>query len=90
MESFFHSLKAELIHGEEFKNEHQLRLALSGYINQFYNRNRLHWALGYLSPVKYERVMARNEACPFYRGKVTLLMSRPCCRYKSTLAQRGA
>lgn len=58
MESFFHSLKAELIHGEEFKNEHQLRLALSGYINQFYNRSRLHSALDYLSPMEYERMVA--------------------------------
>ena len=58
MESFFHSLKAELIHGEDFKNEHQLRLALSGYINQFYNRSRLHSALDYLSPVEYERMAA--------------------------------
>lgn len=58
MESFFHSLKAELIHGEEFRNERELRLALSGYINQFYNRSRLHSALGYLSPVEYERMAA--------------------------------
>jgi transposase InsO family protein/transposase-like protein len=58
MESFFHSLKAELIHGEEFRNETELRLALSGYINQFYNRSRLHSALGYLSPVEFERMAA--------------------------------
>lgn len=58
MESFFHSLKAELIHGEEFGNERDLRLALSGYINQFYNRSRLHSALGYLSPMEYERMAA--------------------------------
>jgi transposase InsO family protein len=58
MESFFHSMKAELIHGEEFRNERELRLALSGYINQFYNRSRLHSALGYLSPVEFERMAA--------------------------------
>lgn len=58
MESFFHSLKAELIHGKEFKNERELRLALSGYINQFYNRSRLHSTLGYLSPVEFDKMAA--------------------------------
>lgn len=58
MESFFHTAKAELIHGTEFKDEQELRLALAGYINQFYNRSRLHSALGYLSPKEYEEMAA--------------------------------
>src|SRR5690606_14551573 len=58
LESFFHSLKAELIHGEEVTNETELRPALAGYINQLYNRSRLHSALGYLSPVEFERMAA--------------------------------
>ena len=58
MESFFHTAKAELIHGVEFEDDRQLRRALAGYINQFYNRNRMHSALGYMSPVEYEEMAA--------------------------------
>lgn len=55
MESFFHSLKGELIRKTGFKTVKQLRRALSTYINGFYNRVRLHSSLGYRSPIEYER-----------------------------------
>jgi transposase InsO family protein len=58
MESFFHSLKAERLHGEHFRDTQTLRLALLAYIDPFYNRIRLHSGIGYTSPIKYERVMA--------------------------------
>lgn len=58
MESFFHSLKGELIRGRRFQSECQLRLALGSYINQFYNRQRLHSGIGYNPPVVYERMAA--------------------------------
>ena len=47
MESFFHSLKAELIRGRTFKTEKELRIALNSYINQVYNHKRLHSGIGY-------------------------------------------
>jgi len=53
VESFFHSLKAELIHGERFDTEEVLRRELQRYIN-YYNHRRRHSALEYLSPVDYE------------------------------------
>lgn len=53
VESFFHSLKAELIHGRQFETEVTLRRALRRYIS-YYNRQRRHSALGYRSPVDYE------------------------------------
>jgi putative transposase len=53
MESFFHSLKAELIHGEHFGSERALREAVTRYL-QYYNRRRLHSALGYCSPIDFE------------------------------------
>jgi hypothetical protein len=37
MESSFHSLKAEAVHGVSFKSEQELRVVLSSYINQFCN-----------------------------------------------------
>lgn len=54
MESFYHSLKGELIRGRKFNNELELRVALSSYIDGFYNRTRLHSGIGYTSPNEYE------------------------------------
>ena len=54
MESFFHSMKAEDLHGRRFDHDEQLRQALCSYI-AFYNHQRLHSALSYLPPVIFER-----------------------------------
>jgi transposase InsO family protein len=54
MESFFASLKAELVHCACFVSVDQARLAIFHYIEAFYNRKRLHSSLGYLSPNAYE------------------------------------
>jgi len=55
MESFFHSMKAELIRGRRYQTVKELRCALRSYINQFYNTKRLHSGIGYQSPVTYEQ-----------------------------------
>ena len=54
MESFYHSLKGELIRGRGFTTVEQLRASLSSYIDGFYNRTRLHSGIGYTSPISYE------------------------------------
>lgn len=54
VESFFHSLKAELTRGVTFATDHLLRHALQRYI-RYYNGTRLHSALGYRSPIAFER-----------------------------------
>ena len=54
MESFFSTLKTELVHHEEFDDHDQARQALFEYIEVFYNRQRLHSALGYVSPHMFE------------------------------------
>lgn len=54
VESFFHSLKADVIRGNAFHCENKLRAILKGYLNYFYNRQRLHSSLGYKTPVEYE------------------------------------
>jgi len=56
MESFFHSLKVELIRGRKFNCEQELRSSLNSYINQFYNHKRLHSGIGYYSPAEYEKL----------------------------------
>jgi len=58
MESFFHSLKAELIRGTVYRKVTELRVALSIYINHFYNTVRLHTGLDYMSPIEYEQCAA--------------------------------
>lgn len=54
MESFFHSLKAEGVHGTRFTNDGSLRAFLTSYI-QFYNGQRAHSALGYRTPAAFEK-----------------------------------
>lgn len=56
MESYFHSLKAELIRGRKFNSMKELRYALNSYINHFYNKKRLHSGIGYCSPIEYEEI----------------------------------
>jgi putative transposase len=56
-ESFFHSLKAELTRGVTFLTDRALRVALADYL-RYYNTRRLHSALGYQSPIAFERRVA--------------------------------
>lgn len=49
-ESFFSTLKNELIHGEAFATRDAARIAIVTYIEGFYNRQRLHQTLGYRTP----------------------------------------
>jgi putative transposase len=58
MESYFHSMKAELIRGRRYETEDELRSDLRHYINHFYNAKRLHSGIGYCSPIEYEQLAA--------------------------------
>jgi transposase InsO family protein len=53
-ESFFHSLKVELIHRRTFKTREEAMRAIFEYIEVWYNRERLHSSLGYKTPIEYE------------------------------------
>jgi transposase InsO family protein len=55
MESFFASLKKELIHDADFATRAEARSAIFEYIEVFYNNQRRHSSLGYVSPAEYER-----------------------------------
>lgn len=53
-ETFFHTLKVELVHRFRFQNRNIARKHIFEYIESFYNRQRLHSTLGYKSPVEFE------------------------------------
>jgi len=54
MESFWSTLKLELIYRRDFATRSQARIEIFDYIESFYNRHRAHSALDYLSPLDFE------------------------------------
>ena len=57
VESFFGTLKTELVHGERYRSRLEARLSIFEYVEVFYNRQRSHSALGYRSPEQYEKLL---------------------------------
>jgi len=62
MESFFHTLKTELVHHRNYQTRQQAKSEIVEYIEMFYNGTRLHSALGYTSPVEFERIQLISAA----------------------------
>jgi len=60
-ESFFHSLKTELVYHERFKTRAEANQSIFEYIEVFYNRQRLHSTNDYMSPVNYELKMLEYQ-----------------------------
>ncbi len=61
-ESFFKTLKNELWGHQAFRTREIARLAIFEYIEVFYNRQRLHSGLGYLTPIEFEQIAVRRAA----------------------------
>jgi putative transposase len=57
MESFFASLKKELVHHEDYQTRAEARASIIEYIEMFYNPKRRHSSLDYLSPAEYEQTI---------------------------------
>ncbi|PHZ84775.1 hypothetical protein CRD36_10105 [Paremcibacter congregatus] len=55
-ESFFHTLKTELVHHHKFENQEEAKKEIFEYIEVFYNQERMHSANNYLSPKQYENI----------------------------------
>lgn len=53
-ESFFHTLKTELVFDADFKTREQAKQMIFEYIEVFYNRERLHSSNDYMSPSDFE------------------------------------
>lgn len=54
-ESFFHTLKVELIHRNKFRTRDEAKRKIFEYVEMYYNRRRAHSTLGNMSPFEYER-----------------------------------
>jgi len=57
MESFYHTLKVELIYQNTYQTRNQARRDIFEYIEIFYNRERLHSSISYCSPEEYEKML---------------------------------
>jgi putative transposase len=55
IESFFHSMKSDIVHGLRFSADHEIQSAVRAYV-PFYNGTRLHSSLHYVPPATYERL----------------------------------
>lgn len=56
VESFFHTLKVELVYRQKYSTREEARRSIEQYIMSFYNNKRLHSSLGYRSPVEFENL----------------------------------
>jgi putative transposase len=64
-ESFFHTLKTELIYLEDYETHEQAQTGVFEDIEVFYNRQRCHSANGYLAPLAYEQALKTHDIlCP--------------------------
>ena len=59
MESFYHSMKSDVIHGVQFDDEQHLMRTIREYI-RYYNERRLHSSIGYMAPAMYEQNFSRR------------------------------
>ena len=74
-ETFFKTLKTELIGQRIYRTREEAKASIFEYIEVFYNRVRLHSYLGYTTPAEYEQGFAEPvrsiKGCPQNRGKST-------------------
>ena len=60
-ESFFKTLKAECVYQNKFINKQQAAVVVFEYIETWYNKKRLHFALGYMSPKEFEEFLNNQK-----------------------------
>jgi putative transposase len=61
-ESFFRTLKREEVDAKGYRDLEDLRLHISGFIDRYYNQERLHSALGYRPPAEFEEIAESSDA----------------------------
>ena len=70
MESFFHSLKTELVMHCDYKSRDQARASLFDYMEVFYNRQRRHSTINYVAPLAFEESTNAWSDCPPFVGNI--------------------
>lgn len=60
-ETFFHTLKTELVYQRQYKTRQEAELSIFEYIEVFYNRQRLHSSINYMSPIEYENQFYKQQ-----------------------------
>ena len=78
-ESFFATLECELLDRNRFRTQVEARMAVFQFIEGWYNPHRLHSALGYLSPIDFERracITVNTEVIDFDRSEETIPRDR--------------
>jgi hypothetical protein len=79
MESFFHTLKTELVHNRHYATRQDARGDIFAYIEGFYNRTRRHSAIGYISPIEIE-LKATNPV--HFSGEDQTVLARMGMNYR--------
>jgi hypothetical protein len=77
VESFFSSLKNELIHHRDYHTRDQARTEIFDYIELFYNRQRIHQSLDYETPLVYDQRVALLTVRGIRVTSVTYLSKKP-------------
>ncbi len=85
MESFFGSLKTELVHRTRFSTWREARAALFEYIEIFYNQRRRHSSIGYRTPAQARRDMTIAQAAQVKKHLVRNLGSTSQHRFITVL-----
>lgn len=68
-ESFFGTLKVELVHDENYKTREEAKLSIFEYIEAYYNTKRKHSTINYMTPYQFEYIMENEEVnCPKLTG----------------------
>jgi transposase InsO family protein len=78
-ESFMKTLKREEIHANNYRDLGHLRRNIESFIEQYYNRTRLHSSLGYRPPEEFEHVMGSEKTA----GAATMTYFRPAAEFRS-------
>ena len=71
-ESFMKTLKAEEVDAAEYRDLTDARNAIAGFVDQVYNRQRLHSALSYRPPEEFERIHETAIGLPSDREATTI------------------
>ena len=87
LESFYASLKKDLIHRRSWPTKTEARTAVFDYIEAFYNRRRRHSTLGMLSPAAYEQATLRDTRNSLAAPRLTETNK---INYKSQAAAQAA